>query len=150
MVQFDEVLAEFGLTEHQLSVFSPWRWRLSENQEGIPLRRAAVSCGPGHAAATKALVLAPEATRQEEMCENVHFCPDRSEILAKSGGWSSSRETHENLLWTEQSSWILGVSLVKDCACTMESLLLHLCRQSYWRWAFCLCGYKKLTWQKSS
>lgn len=61
------------------------------------------------------------------------------------GGWSSSRETHENLLWTEQSSWILGVSLVKDCACIMESLLLHLCWQSHWRWAFCLCGYKKLT-----
>ena len=51
---------------------------------GIPLGRATVSNGQGHAAATEALILASEVTRQEEMCENVHFCPDRSETLAKS------------------------------------------------------------------
>lgn len=39
--------------------------------------------------------------------------------------WSSSKETRENLLSTEQPSWLIrDVRLVKDHTCIMKSLLL--------------------------
>lgn len=140
-----KIWLKLGSAEHQLSMFSPWRWRLGESQVGIPLGRETVSHGQGHAAALK-LCIGSWSYKAGGHVWKCPLLPWQVRNTAKSMVAALLPTRCENLL----SSWLLSVSLFKDHVCIMKSLLLKLWWFSHWRWAFCLCGYKKLKWQKSS